>query len=597
MQQTHDVIRGAFKDCKYAIEMYDREMLRELYADLSRCIATHTNLEDNGLFSLIGDYTGDLPQKAGLEDLHVRDAELQKAIVASLDGAEFAHVVKVFEDWMENHLEHLAKEEKVMTPALPDFVARMDKDMVKLGKIFNEKVLSPNDDDLAWFAGYNCKLLAKHGSDDLDVYNSVRIFVVALQHGSTVEQWEKALPEVKRSLPSNLYQVLKEEHGIESCGKVVLEKKVPVEATKKSEVVGTPVKEPNVQTKTSQPKKKKPLPFPVMRMCHETIRAGLKDCRAAIEKKDREKFVQVYSDLSRCIETHANLEDNGFFSFIGDYTDGLPKKEGMGELHNVDAELQAALKEALKGDNFEAVVSLFNEWEEDHLEHLSLEEKVLMPLVPKIAKTVGDPVELRKIFNERILTPNDSDLAWFAGYNCKMLSKHGSQKHDGFNATRVFLIGLQSGSTPAQWSSVLPEVKKSITPQQYDKLAVVWDIESPGKVATEVKSEAQAQNQTGMEEPEANNQVETDIKEMIPREVKAGIGMLAAAAAAKEEDVDSKDEKAEIADDSNLQGALNKVENVQVESDIKEMVPEEVKAGIAMLAAKKDDVDSKDKKS
>uniref|UniRef100_A0A7S2TI92 Uncharacterized protein n=1 Tax=Lotharella oceanica TaxID=641309 RepID=A0A7S2TI92_9EUKA len=130
---------------------------------------------------------------------------------------------------------------------------------------------------------------------------------------------------------------------------------------------------------------------------------------------------------------------------------------------------------------------------------------------------------MAKLFNERILTPNDDDLPWFAGYNCKMLAKHGSQKQDGFNAMRVFIVGLQNGSTPAQWSSVLPEVKKSISPEHYDRLVVMWGIDSPGKVATEVGSEIQAKEQPEAKKTESETEIQDKVSEM-----KVGVAMVAA---------------------------------------------------------------------
>mmetsp|Transcript_11986 Transcript_11986/g.23080 ORF Transcript_11986/g.23080 Transcript_11986/m.23080 type:complete len:259 (-) Transcript_11986:313-1089(-) len=239
------------------------------------------------------------------------------------------------------------------------------------------------------------------------------------------------------------------------------------------------------EQKGARPQKSKPMPmaFAVMRNCHEAVRAGLKECQEAADAGDIKMLKERYAELSRCIDTHAKMEDHGFFPFLNKTFDDALNKGGVGELHEHDDELQTKLKKAIEGGNDDDILAAFKTWKEDHLSHLVKEEKVAGPLVPKYAKTLGrDPIKMGAAFNEYVLKPEAvQDLDFFAGYCTGMLSKHGSQKQDGFTAMRVFAVGLQYGTTPEQWRLALPEIKKAVPADMYKKLVDEFDIEADGK--------------------------------------------------------------------------------------------------------------------
>mmetsp|Transcript_7116 Transcript_7116/g.10844 ORF Transcript_7116/g.10844 Transcript_7116/m.10844 type:complete len:460 (+) Transcript_7116:1449-2828(+) len=258
------------------------------------------------------------------------------------------------------------------------------------------------------------------------------------------------------------------------------EMKTEVKKEQKDIQVTADVKE----AKTAVKKKPKALPFAVMRNCHECIRSALKELTATSKSNDTPAvFRSQFKNLQRCIKTHALLESKGFFPLLDEFSGGK-LKEIFDHEHDEDHELQHKVTEKLEVDDFKGAVAAFEIWKEAHLKHLKAEEKNAMPIVPKMAKAKckGDSVKMGGLFNEHILSKAMDDIEWFTAYNCRILSKYGSTKHDGFTAMRVWIVGLQYSCTPEEWKKILPNVKTSVLPEHYEKLCKEFEIEGEGKV-------------------------------------------------------------------------------------------------------------------
>jgi len=304
----------------------------------------------------------------------------------------------------------------------------------------------------------------------------MRVFAHGLQYGSTPEQWEQILPEIKSKIPAQQYERLVKTCQIESKGKATGSFTLELKAS------ASEASKPSAAAAPSDKKMPKAIPFAVMRNCHEVIRNVIKECDKAADKEDVKELSTLFEELTRCIDTHVAFEEKGFFPLVGGYFDDVHKKE-LGDIHEEDEKLTTVLKEALKGEDTSAALNAYKAWKDYHLSHLKKEEEVMMPLVPKFAKATmkGDSIKMGEVFNKHILTPNFDDAVWFAGYCCGVLSKYGSQKQDGFTAMRVFAHGLQYGSSPEQWKMMLPEIKTKIPAEHYERLVKECDIEAPGK--------------------------------------------------------------------------------------------------------------------
>jgi hypothetical protein len=62
----------------------------------------------------------------------------------------------------------------------------------------------------------------------------------------------------------------------------------------------------------------RPMPFAIARNCHEALRGGLKDCKAAVESGDLETFTAEWNDYCRACKVHAEMEDlpGGMFAMM-----------------------------------------------------------------------------------------------------------------------------------------------------------------------------------------------------------------------------------------------------------------------------------------
>eukprot|EP00542_Grammatophora_oceanica_P004629 CAMPEP_0194064338 /NCGR_PEP_ID=MMETSP0009_2-20130614/82704_1 /TAXON_ID=210454 /ORGANISM="Grammatophora oceanica, Strain CCMP 410" /LENGTH=299 /DNA_ID=CAMNT_0038716785 /DNA_START=143 /DNA_END=1039 /DNA_ORIENTATION=+ len=236
----------------------------------------------------------------------------------------------------------------------------------------------------------------------------------------------------------------------------------------------------------------KPMPFAIMRNCHETIRQSFhKELDAALEADDLNKFDTHFQDLKRGLAFHTKLEEhNGFFAFLDHKYDNVTQKAGLWDLHKEELELEAAVDAAMEKKDMKEVKSAYEALKTHTLDHLTEEEKVMMPKIKDIGTEVKfDPLEMGRIFNESILRNNFGDgqeMAWFVSWNARILAKHGSTSSpDGFTAMRTFVWGCQYACTEEQWDAIWPTVKKDLTiyfPEMYEKLQEENDIEGRGKV-------------------------------------------------------------------------------------------------------------------
>ena len=81
-----------------------------------------------------------------------------------------------------------------------------------------------------------------------------------------------------------------------------------------------------------------------------------------------------------------------------------------------------------------------------------------------------------------VLSKSLDDWPFVLQWVLQSLSKHGTERQSPQIAVRVFCWGLQHASTPKQWDSWLPIIRKSVPAQVYKMMVDNFDIESPGKI-------------------------------------------------------------------------------------------------------------------
>lgn len=121
------------------------------------------------------------------------------------------------------------------------------------------------------------------------------------------------------------------------------------------------------------------------------------------------------------------------------------------------------------------------------MQHLAHEEKIMMPLVPKLVEQPPNPFKLAKVVHDKILPAGIEigDFAFFVGWNIKQLSTLGSIENPPEVAARVFAWGLQHACTPEQWELFLPEVKNNCPPEIFKMMVAEFQIDQPGKIQQE----------------------------------------------------------------------------------------------------------------
>lgn len=225
----------------------------------------------------------------------------------------------------------------------------------------------------------------------------------------------------------------------------------------------------------------RPMPFAVMRNAHEAMRASISLQAQALESENLESFREEWEQYSKALAVHMAMEDNSMFDLLDEVGDGAISAAGLPDEHKEDSRLAHAVQAAIGEADTSAILSAWSTWKEDHLNHLSHEEKVMMPLV---MKTAGSPAELARVVHDRLISTSEDlpNFDWYIGWVVKMLSEHGSTDQPPNVATRVFAWALQHVCTPTQWARLRPVVKQNCSPEIWAEMTSQFGLDEEGKI-------------------------------------------------------------------------------------------------------------------
>eukprot|EP00977_Amphora_coffeiformis_P025591 scaffold20597_cov167-Amphora_coffeaeformis.AAC.5 len=146
----------------------------------------------------------------------------------------------------------------------------------------------------------------------------------------------------------------------------------------------------------------RPQIFAIMRNGHEVIRGCMKDIEAAIEQNDMEMAQRLWIDLQLWDNLHMKMEEGdaanhgpkGVFGILDEMDDNVSKRKGLRHHHVHLYEYEEDIRDAFaySTDVSEAVKVSFQAFQKENLEHLEMEEKVMMPSIMKLAKA-GKPMK------------------------------------------------------------------------------------------------------------------------------------------------------------------------------------------------------------
>lgn len=220
----------------------------------------------------------------------------------------------------------------------------------------------------------------------------------------------------------------------------------------------------------------RPMPFAIARNAHESLRGALKDVKSAASAGDVATAKNEWSDFKRGLSTHMAMEDNGMFPFMDAKFDGVITSEKLGHEHSEDKKEQAEVDAAFSTGDVAKINAILEKFIADHEHHLKHEEDVLMPLTMKAGNS---PAERGIAVNQNLLKPMlaTGDFPFFLDWALKKLVKHKPAE-----AVRVFVWGLQYGSTAEEYASFLPVIKGAVPSDMFASLDKDFDLSGPGKV-------------------------------------------------------------------------------------------------------------------
>jgi iron-sulfur cluster repair protein YtfE (RIC family) len=223
------------------------------------------------------------------------------------------------------------------------------------------------------------------------------------------------------------------------------------------------------------------MPFAVMRNAHEAMRASIRLQEMQLDSGDLEGFREEWTRYRKALAVHMAMEDEALFELLDEISEGAIAQAGLRDEHTEDERLADAVDAGLENGDPEALSSAWTRWKSDHLQHLSHEEQIMMPLVPKTAEMPGG---MARVVHDRLLAPSEHlpNFDWYLGWVVGMLSQHGSTEHPPNVATRVFAWALQTDSTPEEWERLRPVVHSNCTPEIWRELVSEFGLDGEGKI-------------------------------------------------------------------------------------------------------------------
>jgi DUF438 domain-containing protein len=131
-------------------------------------------------------------------------------------------------------------------------------------------------------------------------------------------------------------------------------------------------------------------PFSIMRLTHESIRAGLnrlEEISQSLNSETLPALKKEFNDLKRVIELHANQEDKAFYPPLEEKSPNITHDftHEHDEEHRAFDRLTKLLELATPGQaNLEEIATSMLAWIKQHRDHLVHEEDILMKVLPKV---------------------------------------------------------------------------------------------------------------------------------------------------------------------------------------------------------------------
>jgi len=256
---------------------------------------------------------------------------------------------------------------------------------------------------------------------------------------------------------------------------------------------GTKIDGADSSRETSISEKPRPIPFAIMRLGHEVLRGGIRDCSAALDAGDIPAFLESWAAFRRWQCLHARMEEGdggsgrGFFSLLDEHFGGVGGllSAAHRELEELELALElaaASWKGQILGANgswkpsnkfrqdLEPLTDAFHIFATANQVHLKAEEDIMTPKVKELSKigyNMGD------ILAEDLLTClSPDDMPFFLEHAMHTLEKH----HEGRPRARVFAHALFSVASPPQWREWRPMLQAGTSAELWSNIVMACGI-------------------------------------------------------------------------------------------------------------------------
>lgn len=250
----------------------------------------------------------------------------------------------------------------------------------------------------------------------------------------------------------------------------------------------------------------RPMSFAVMRNVHEAFRTALeRELQPNLAAGRIDAAHANWMELERSLLMHMALEDEGMFPLFDAVSGGVVTNTQLHTEHKEDLMLMQAVSKAFKAGHQDTtkIQEALNHWWDHMDEHMRHEELVIMEWSKKCGSTPG---ERALLFHHHVLAVGDkkpAEMDCFVSWSIRKLISHGTRLAPPDIATRVFVWGLWSASSPAQWNRWLPIVKQHVPPAVYDGMVERFKIDLPGPIDPKVKCPKVVRYQAPDSKPDA----------------------------------------------------------------------------------------------
>jgi len=194
-----------------------------------------------------------------------------------------------------------------------------------------------------------------------------------------------------------------------------------------------------------------------------------------------DNFSDQWRHFQRALSVHMQLEDDGLFPLLDSVGNSAVTEAKLGDEHNLDQQLQAAVDRALSKGDKAAIRQTFEAWSGGHLAHLTHEEDVMMPIIPKTGKNC---IEHGQVVHERLFSAIKSmdEFDWALGWIVDKLNGASGTSQPADVMVRVFVWGLHYSADDSQWRRWLPIIKTNVSPDLYQQMVDNFHIDRPGRI-------------------------------------------------------------------------------------------------------------------